>query len=79
VPFGLGACVTFRDLIAYCRLAIFRPHPKVKAPVERRGSIPRRRDQREGSGTFARGGDRAAIRPWLGVQWRIQRLAVANL
>ncbi len=30
-----------RDLIAYCRLAIFAAHPKVKALVERRGRVPR--------------------------------------
>jgi len=36
-----GACVTFRDLIAHCRLAIFAPHPKVKALVERRGRVLR--------------------------------------
>lgn len=56
-----GACVTSRDLIAYCRLAIFAPHPKVKA-VD--GALRRRaRPQRRGSGVFPRGGDRAAIRP----------------
>jgi hypothetical protein len=43
-----GACVTSRDLIAYCRLAIFASHPKVKALGEAPRQCPAQRDQRRG-------------------------------
>jgi hypothetical protein len=74
-----GACVTSRDLIAYCRLAIFAPHPKVKALGEAPRPCPVHRDQRGGSGTFARGGDRFSDTTLTGCKMANQRLAVASI
>ena len=40
VPFGVKACVTNRDLIADCRLALFAHTRESKRWTERRGSVP---------------------------------------
>jgi hypothetical protein len=42
MPFGPWGVCRSCDLIAYCRLAMFAPHPKVKAV----GGAPRKRPQR---------------------------------